>query len=565
MDDIKILFLSSRPTNTIYISYFKFMKILNEKNIEFFLHTDDTNDVLNIFNILQNVIDKKNIITDIQKIKDIKITHVFYKVSYNCCFSTTVFTKNIKKMFSHCKICYYNYGFSMNDHKFLNNVGYNSDFFDDCDYFFIENKLNLKHYQERISNKKLQFFDTGCIKLDTFTEKSRNISLDKFYIMWAPRWHTDNSKYDMCSYKLYVNYFINLINNNKNIILIFRPHPLNSYSISEIKNACEKNPEQIIIDNNDNYYDTFKYINVLISDPSSMIAEAYSFSVPIIYTKKIENAFTEFGNLIENSFYSVKNEKELDLELNHLLKNNDYKKDLRQKYINEYFNIYKEPIKDMIKIIVDQNNIIKIKYFDTVVFHLNKSISIIENKNGEEQSSWGDWTGLTTNRPFLIIEYLTNNKIINNNDNILDIGCGCAEMGVEINRRQYNLNYTGLEINTMLNEINRLNLPKYNFIDFDINFDKIEYENNYNIIMMMGCSEVFSKISLSINSIDDKYKPKYIICETHVNRKENLDSIIELLNNYKVILNYNFDVINNINRQDYAPAYKRLMFILVKV
>jgi SAM-dependent methyltransferase len=210
-------------------------------------------------------------------------------------------------------------------------------------------------------------------------------------------------------------------------------------------------------------------------------------------------------------------------------------------------------------------DIIKIKYFDIDVFHLNKSITTIKNKNDEEQPAYVNWTGLTTNRPFLIIEYLINNNIINNNDNILDIGCGGAEMGVEINRRKYNLNYTGLEINTVLNEINRLNLQKYNFIDFDINFDKIAYENKYNIIMMMGCTEVCSKISLSINSIDTEYKPKYIICETHVNRKENLNTIIKSLNDYEIILNYNFDIINNINRQDYAPAYKRIMFILVKV
>lgn len=345
--NIIILFLISEPINAIYNTYFKFIKILKEKNIEFFFHVNQENKIPIIINLLQNIITEKNITNDISSIINIPITHIFYKVCYNIFFPENLKSYNIKKIFKNSKICFYNYGYSMVNHKFLDNVGYNSNFFDHCDIYFIENKLNKEHYKKNILNKNIKFFDVGCLKLDIIKEKKIKKKNDCFYIMWCPRWNITNN---LCSYNDYVDYFINFVNKNSKIKLIFRPHPLTNYSISKIVNASKEN-NRIIIDNCDNYNKHFKYIDIFICDPSSMIAEAFYYLIPIIYTKKVNNVFTEFGNKIEESFYSVKNNNELDIEINNLLKNKDRKKHLRQKFINIFYNIYKNPINKVISIL----------------------------------------------------------------------------------------------------------------------------------------------------------------------------------------------------------------------
>lgn len=363
---VKILFINTDPNNSIHTSYFYFMKLLKEKNIEFYLHTNKSTDIPVIFEILEKAINKEQIIANIEEIKNVNITHVFYRTCYNLSLAESIRTCKIKEKFKNCKICYYNYGYAIVDNKFLGNAGYNSEFFNYVDYYFMENKLNIQHYSKRISNKKIKYHDVGCVKLmsDNNTDNKLKKSIEDkekdefFYIMYCPRWHKnffipgpDNG---CCTYDLYIDYFINLVNKNPKIKFIFRPHPLTSYSIEKVINVSKSNP-RIIINKTDYYYDIFKYINVFISDSSTLLAEALNFSTPIIYTEQTENVFHEFGEKIKNSFYIVKNENELDTEINNLLKNKDRKKELRIKYVKEFYDIYKNPLNKIFSILSNEN------------------------------------------------------------------------------------------------------------------------------------------------------------------------------------------------------------------
>ena len=277
---------------------------------------------------------KDNFITNINTIKKQNISHIFYQLCYNIYYQKELMTNNVKNIFKNAKIYYYNYGYSMVDHKFLGGVGENSNFFGHCDCFFLENELNMEHYRERI-NKSLEksnicnnikFKAIGCVKLDLYNKLERMKHPDGyFYIMWCPRWHISKGMLNMCCYNLYVNYFISLINNNKKIKLLFRPHPKLNYSIELIEKASKENP-RIIIDRSVNYFNHFKYIDVFISDPSSLLGEALNFLIPIIYTKRHDNVFTKFGNLIQDSFYHVTNTNNLDNTIKKLFNNEDEKK-----------------------------------------------------------------------------------------------------------------------------------------------------------------------------------------------------------------------------------------------
>lgn len=333
---MKIVFILAN-TYSIYLIYKKLLDILTSLNITyiFLVPKKYKNEVKTIFDIKN----KDNVVCNLRDINMNDVTHVVYQLCYNCLYEEEKRSYNIKKKYNHITICYYNYGYSFVNHDFLNGVGYNKDFFDFCDVFFLENELNVIHYRERIENKNIKLKAIGCMKMSQIYEslnKPTKKTNKLFYIMWCPRWHTN---LNMCSYKKYVNYLIDFINKNENTSLIFRPHPLTNYKYNEIIEASDKN-ERITIDLSDNYSDKFSYIDCFISDPSSLLAEASGCNIPVIYTITIENVFTEFGEVLQESFYIVKNEEEISNTLYDLINFKDEKKNIRKEIIDKYYKIY---------------------------------------------------------------------------------------------------------------------------------------------------------------------------------------------------------------------------------
>lgn len=357
------LFLSN-SINVVKLLYEKILTILIKNNIEFYFYSTNNENSLKIINNFNKEIKKyqDKFITNIDIIRKKEISHIFYQVCYCCYYPDHLRTYNIKKIYTNAKICFTNYGYSMINHKFLHGAGEDPYFFGYCDYFFQENELNKKHHIERICESikkinmphdKIKFETIGCIKQDLVINIERKKNIDGFfYIMWCPRWH---KHLNLCSYDLYIDYFINLINDNKKIKLIFRPHPLTNYSLNKILDASKKNPN-IIIDKSLNYYDNFKFIDVFISDPSTLLAEALGLEIPIIYTEKQEKIFNDFGNLVKDSFYIVKDISKIDETIKNLIEGKDDKKYLRQKYKKEFYDKYKNPCEELIKILIKDHN-----------------------------------------------------------------------------------------------------------------------------------------------------------------------------------------------------------------
>ena len=344
----------------IEVLYKKFLETLIKYEIEFYFHSPSKITKKILLDSLENIQKNKyenNFITNINKIKKKNISHIFYQLCYNMYYHENIKSNNIKKIYKNAKICYFNYGYSMIDHKFLGGVGENTAFFGECNYFFLENDLNKKHYSDRVKKSlrkkgmpanKINFKSIGCIKLDPFSNFERNTdSSNYFNIMWCPRWENCSN---LCTYNHYVKYFIKLIEDNEKIKLIFRPHPLTNYSIVELEDASKKN-SRIIIDKSKNYFKYFKYIDVFISDPSSLLAEALYFMIPIIYTKRKENVFTEFGNTIQDAFYHITDINKLNNSIINLINKKDDKKDMRLKYKKKFYDPYKNSCELLINIL----------------------------------------------------------------------------------------------------------------------------------------------------------------------------------------------------------------------
>ena len=329
--------------------YHKLFNILIDKKIEFYIFVSNPDIIQTLMDQITCLNSYENhIITDIESIKNVNITHAFYGCCYNSVLPSCVKNYNIKQRFVNAKICFWNYGYYLVDHKHLDKIGYDSDFFNHCDYLFTENELNKEHYRDNLSNKSINIHVSGCVKLDFVDPFKRCVTDNFFHIMWCPRWTPG----PLCSYNLYVNNLIDLVNKHDNIILIYKPHPFASYPTIEIDDAANLN-SRIIIDRRKNvkYIDYFKYINVIISDPSSMIAEAFGCSVPIIYTKQIDHAFNYFGDQIQDSFYTVSNSTELTETVVDLLNGNDSKKSARDKYFTQFYEPYRNSCENILDIL----------------------------------------------------------------------------------------------------------------------------------------------------------------------------------------------------------------------
>jgi len=171
---------------------------------------------------------------------------------------------------------------------------------------------------------------TGCVKLHKY--KLLN-NLKYINVGWTPRWLVSDSTFSQ-----YYKYLLNFFKNNSKNELFIRYHPLD-INLKRVEfNNFSKDILNINIDKNRCYNYFFNYIDILISDLSSMISEFFILGKPIIYTYKDTHLFNSFGTELQNCLYIVKNETELENTLNELLKGNDILKEKRIKFIKKYYN-----------------------------------------------------------------------------------------------------------------------------------------------------------------------------------------------------------------------------------
>ena len=178
----------------------------------------------------------------------------------------------------------------------------------------------------------------------------------------------------------------------------------------------------------------------------------------------------------------------------------------------------------------------KLNYFGNKIYFYS-----VKEESVPGHDCWVNYTGLTSNRPKIIVDFLISKNVLKSSTNILDIGCGLSEIGIEIDRQLDNILYTGLDINHRLLIINKLNFIKndnYKFIKFDFTNSK-EYnilQNNYDIVLACGAETEFNKI---FSFVSNNIQPKYIVCETHIGRLKDLKNIIQKCKQNYILIDSN--------------------------
>lgn len=273
------------------------------------------------------------------------IDYVFVQRPYSDYLPQCLSLHNISK---YSMICYVPYGY-----EFVKGVHmeyeYNDDFLNNMTYCFVESDETYEYVQERrkyeIDSGLKKLFNVGYPRFDSINRVNNPTKINR--ILWTPRWSLSEEN-DRSFFFDYYSVLMKYMKEHLDIYLIIRPHPLmfsnfiekgrlSVKDVEEIKRNIH-NMENVCLDINADYKETFDNSDLIISDFSSLIIEYFITNKPVVYCGGNISSFNKVGQSMSEGFYNVSDEKELLCILDSLLNNEDEKFDKRKKIANTLLN-----------------------------------------------------------------------------------------------------------------------------------------------------------------------------------------------------------------------------------
>ena len=191
--------------------------------------------------------------------------------------------------------------------------------------------------------------------IEEYTEKSGPKT-----VMWTPRWSYE-PKIGGSHFMEYKEEVISLGEEFPGTKVIIRPHPLTYDHMIATGKMTEKDVEEykkrieekgVIVDTNKMINDTFKDVDILISDISSVMWQFFFSGKPMIYCTNDIVVSKEFGEMSELT-YKASSYDDIRKCLTELLKGNDWMAEERQKYIEDYKKKYSDPAGKMVNFLIE--------------------------------------------------------------------------------------------------------------------------------------------------------------------------------------------------------------------
>ena len=144
------------------------------------------------------------------------------------------------------------------------------------------------------------------------SRKEKTSSAFRKSVLWTPRWSTDPIVGGSNFFK-YRHIIKKLIAENPDVLFVIRPHPLmfgnflktgemSELDVQEFKEYCS-NTNNVYLDENKEYSNTFWNSDILITDNSGLVPEYFITSKPIIYCHSDIFVYTEsFEKIRDESF-----------------------------------------------------------------------------------------------------------------------------------------------------------------------------------------------------------------------------------------------------------------------
>ena len=281
-------------------------------------------------------------------LKQLKPDYLFHSRPYNA-FMPRTYTSG--KIVKYALICNVLYGtcLSLNEQK----VCIDRNYFKDVYIYYSFDSLESVYYK-KMNNLGFLFHIQRCYPYGaTGIEQILKSRIDnkktnyKKTVLWTPRWSTD-SFVGGSNFFNYRSTITRLAEDNKDILFVFRPHPLMFSNFVKTGEMTEKEVEQfkeyckikdnIILDESNDYSETFWNSDILITDLSGIVPEYFITKKPIIYChSNVRFQYTESIEKILHSCYEAKNSTDVNSYFNQLINSNDYMQKNREDCVNELF------------------------------------------------------------------------------------------------------------------------------------------------------------------------------------------------------------------------------------
>lgn len=283
-------------------------------------------------------------------LKELKPDYVFFQQPYNIMRCEAYKSWNVA---SYAKICYVPYAFDFIGGGILEETS-PIDFMEDVSIYFTQNAIDNELISEILKRNECEAKTviSGFPRYDSIYDyqntksNSWSFSNDKqFKVMWTPRWCTNEGN---CNFFNYKDKLIDYASKNKDVALLFRPHPqaflnwigtgeMSEREVNEYRDRYEKS-DNMRIDTKNDYFDTIFESDCLISDTSSFIADYFMTGKPIIYCHS-RDTFNRVSKEMSRGFYWVRNWKELETVLDSLKNEDDPLYETRKQILDSLMSI----------------------------------------------------------------------------------------------------------------------------------------------------------------------------------------------------------------------------------
>jgi hypothetical protein len=228
-------------------------------------------------------------------------------------------------------------------------------FFINIDILFCESESIKKMYENlNVLSDSAKIYVSGFPRFDNLTQYENteskiwtyNKESKKFRIIWIPRWETKQNSH----FFDYKDKFLQYADENKDIELVFRPHPLAFSEYIATGQMSEKEVDaykseylsrtNAHIDFEKEYLKQFYSSDVLVFDTSSIVAEYFLTGKPIVYCHR-DDYFTDFSKKLSEGYYWTHNWDDIVKSLYNIKNNIDPLKEKREQIIKSEFFIPK--------------------------------------------------------------------------------------------------------------------------------------------------------------------------------------------------------------------------------
>ena len=283
---------------------------------------------------------------EVYDIRSLNPQYVFYQRPYDRYLPKQYQSKEVSK---YAKIFHIPYGYLLT--KTSKDICMTKLFFRNVYLYLAENELCAEYNIERFKYSHHKGYrktvNLGYPAIEDFMNKKEESASDskEMKVLWTPRW-SDSREAGGSNFLCFKDKIVSLVKNNNDFSLVFRPHPLTfSHFISENKITEKERDEYIGIyaKNKNMYYDTsedyskiFWNVDVLLTDPSSIIVDFFLTGKPIIYCDTGMIPDRVFEKMIE-VMYVVKNWDEAEKVIMKLKNGEDNLLEIRKRRIKELF------------------------------------------------------------------------------------------------------------------------------------------------------------------------------------------------------------------------------------